>query len=97
MHGHCRKHSSIEILSALRGTSYEILELAKSIILTHKYLKATSDTSAVRNANYVIIPRTRSHPPKAAGKKWSDEIILEIYITQPTEFGIQIGNMGITL
>ena len=71
--------------------------LAKTIILKYKYLRSTLETNTVRNSKYVIVPRTISHSPKAAGKKWADEIILEIFTTQPTEIEIQNGNMGIIL
>ena len=38
-----------------------------------------------------------SHLKNTDDKKWSDEIVLEIFITQPTEWEILNGDMGITL
>ena len=50
----------------------------------YKYLKLTFETNAVRNSNYVVVPR-------------ADKIILEIFTTKPIEIEIQNGNMGIIL
>ena len=73
---------NIKILCALRGISYETLGLAKSIILTYKYLNATFDTSAARNANYVIIPRTA---PNGGPRK--EELIIRRSIKKTTGAG----------
>ena len=67
------------------------------IIRIYKYLTLTFETSAVRNSKYVIVPTTISHSLKAQGKKWADKIILEIFITKPTEVKILNENMGIAL
>ena len=88
---------NIQTLCTFRGISYQQLGLAKTIILIYKYLRSTLETKAVKNSKYVIVPRTISHSPKAAGKKWADEIILEIFTAQPIEIEILNGNMGITI
>ena len=41
---------SIATLCDVRGISYQSLGLAKSIMLTYKYLKKTFETNAVRNS-----------------------------------------------
>ena len=88
---------TIETLCVIRGISFEAIGIAKSIILTNKYLASTFATNAVRNARYVIIPKTISHPPKSKGSKWADELLLEIFTSVPNATEIANGNMGIDL
>ena len=66
-------------------------------MLTNKYLTVTFATNAVHNSKYVIVPKIISHSPKSEGKKWADEMLLEIFTSTPSQAELNNGNMGIQL
>ena len=57
----------------------------------------TFEKTAVYNAKYVIVPKMISHSPKSEGKKWADEMLLEIFTSVPEKTETDSGNMGINL
>ena len=85
----------IETLCVIREISFGNLGLAKSVILTNKYLTTKFAMNAVNNSKYVIVPKIISHSPKSEGRKWADEMMMEIFTSVPSQTdGHAVGNIS---